>query len=336
MKQFDFIKDPEKGGDDSVSLEHTPKRKLDLGPRLVCLVIAVFIWIYMVNLNDTDVTSTLTLKIDVVGTEALRSDDNMLIYGMDKNTVTITVKGSNRDLKKYTEVDYRATVDVSGIGKAGKHTLPVDIKTPSGSSITLVNSESPSVTLYSDINMTKSVAFEVAEGTVIKAPAYTYGIEKSSDFVEISGPQSIIEIIETAMYRIEGEFYSSKSFSGFSLLFADKNGDYVVSDYGVISYSTNDLTVKVNVTSQRSVPIVVEVLGIGKDLKVSSDVNMVTLVGDPTLLAQLSEYKITLSEAYVGRGAQVTLSGDDLPDGVTVLNEGTVVYLSFSEDNQAD
>lgn len=331
MKQYDFRKDHEKQGDEAISVEHISKRKLDILPRILCLIIAAFIWIYMVNLNDTDITSTLTLKINVVGADELRADDNMLIYGMDKSTVTITVKGSNRDLRKYTEADYSATVDVSEIKEEGRHTLAVNIKTPVGSSITVTESDAPSINLYADHSIMKSVRFEVLRGNMTTITTYAYEIEQSAYFVDISGPRSMVEIIESAQYHIEGEFYNSKSFSGFNLLFCDKNGDYVSFEEGAVMYSTADVTVKVNVTAQKSIPVVVKITGMGHDLVATPEIGYVNIYGDPMALTQVSEYNITLTEAILGRDPEVTLSSDNLPEGVTIENEGSSFKIFLQE-----
>ena len=329
MKQYDFIRDPEKKGDAGITLERTSKRKLDIVPRIVCLLIAAFIWIYMVNLNDTDITSTMTLKINVVGAEELRADDNMLIYGLDKNTVTITVKGSNRDLRKYAETDYIASVDVSQLNSEGKHTLPINISTPAGSSITVVGADPQQVNLYSDYSVTKSVRFDVKPGAMTTVTTYTYDIEQSTYYIDVIGPRSMVDIIDSVQYHVDGEFYSSKSFSGFAVLFCDKNGDYVSFEEGAIFYSTADVTVKVNVTTQKSIPVVIKVTGIGGDLVANPELSYVTVFGDPMALAQVSEYTVYLTEAILGRNPEVTLSSDNLPEGVTVENEGESFTIFF-------
>lgn len=329
MKQFDFRRDPEKDRGEGISVIHAPKRKLDIIPRLVCLVIATFIWIYMVNLNDTDVTTTMTLKVNVLGVEELRADDNMMIYGMDRDTVTITVQGSNRDLRKYSEADYYATVDVSEINKEGKHTLPVDVKTPAGSSISVIESDMQSINLYADYNVKKSVRFEVLKGNMVMYTMFSYGIEQSAYYIDVSGPRSMVDIIESAQYHIEGEFATSKSFSGFALEFCDKNGDYVSFDDSVLSYSTADVTVKVNVTAQNTIPVVVKITGIGHDLIPHPEIKEVVVYGDPVILDQVKEYTVTLTDAIVGRNPDVTISSDNLPEGVRVEGEGESFTISF-------
>lgn len=329
MKYFDFVKDPDKKGDKSVSVANKSKKKLDLIPWLICLFFAVGFWIYVSNLNDTDVTTTMNLEIQVVGVDAL-NNSGMMMYGMDKNSVTVTVKGSNRDLKKYSESDYTATVDVSALSTAGKHSLPIAIKTPDGSSISTVSTEPAGVNLYADFIATKDLSLNVFE-KYVKISAYDYSIEKSSDFIQVRGPKSIVDKMSYAGFTIEGEISLSKSFSGFSIGFFDRNGDYIAFDPGMVTYSTNDITIKVNVTTQISVPVVIKVMGEGSSLVATPEKSHVILSGDPGLLSQITEYTITLSEAMAGRSVSVTLTGEGLPNGVSVEGEGSEMQISFAE-----
>ena len=166
MKQYDFISDIDENGKESISVALAPKRKkIDIVPMIICFFIALLIWIYMVNLNDTGVTSTMTLPITVEGVDEIRARGNMLMYGMDRTEVVVTVKGSNRDLKKYAQSDYRAVVDISEINKVGKHNLPVKVYTPEGSTtITVATTEPAMVSLYTDVSMTVQVPFDYLQG----------------------------------------------------------------------------------------------------------------------------------------------------------------------------
>ena len=167
MKKFNFTAEDGNAGNDSVTVNRVRRRRLDIVPRILCFLISVFIWIYMVNLNDTDVEETMTFTVEIVGEETLHHDSNMAIYGMDKKTVTVTVKGSNRDLRKYTELDYKVTVDVSSLSSAGEHTVQINVLPPANSSIELIKCEPSTVIMYSDVNIEKEIPLKVELGEVI-------------------------------------------------------------------------------------------------------------------------------------------------------------------------
>lgn len=333
MKQYDFVSDVDENGKESISVAFAPKRKkIDVVPMIICFFIALLIWIYMINLNDTGMTATMTIPVTIEGVDELRANENMMIYGVDKTDVVITVKGSNRDLKKYTKADYRASVNVSDIDESGRHSLPINIIVPDGSTVTVDIASPAAITLYTDISETKVVPFDYIRGNWITNPSYEYSIEKSTDYIEITGPKMILDTIEGAKFRLPDERYdNSRSFSGFQLSFNDKNGDYISYDNSAITYSTSSVFVKVNVTAQKMIPVVVRVLGAGSNLVAKPSSKVVFIKGDPLLLSQVEEYSINLLEASVGSTIEKTITSDDLPEGVTVENEGSSITITFEK-----
>lgn len=335
MKQFDFMRDPDKEGADSVFVGNRPKRRLNLFPLVVCFFIAIAIWIYMVNINDNDVTATVTIPIKIEGADDLQKDKNLMVYGFDKDTVTVSIKGTNRDLKKYTDSDYAAYVDVSGVSESGRHTLPVYIITPEGSSITVAGNEQININLYSDEMLVKSVDFEAIWGDIVTVSTYNYSLELSHNSVEVSGPRSLVEIISKAQYKVDGELFSSKSFSGFDIKFYDANGNAVDFEKNIMSYSTNDMTVVAKVTHHKEVPLQVKVLGKGSDLSAFTSVEKVNVIGDPMVLAGVADYTVILAEAVEG-SLTIPFTNDWLPVGAELQETGSFEVEFIYQEEIAD
>jgi YbbR domain-containing protein len=292
----------------------------------------------MVNVNVVDNTQTLTLDISVVGADILSGNENMMIYGMDQATVTVTVKGSNRELRKYTESDFSAFVNVREISDSGKHILPISVQLPTGASLSVVSTDILNVTLYSDLVATKTVPFDTFYGNAIMLPETEgyYNVVKSVDSVEITGPKQLVDSIESAKYCIEGDIQLGKSFSNCSLIFCDGNGDFVSDDMGLLSYSTEDITVDVLVTGKKTVPILVTVAGLEEGeyfATMSSD--MVTLYGDPLVLAQIDEYTIGLDSVAIGQKVKVTLSDSDLREGISFGENEVSIYIQINSTADA-
>lgn len=335
MKKYNFMNDPE-GGSESVSVNKTRKKKLDLMPKILCFLFAVFIWIYMVNLNDTDIEETFTLTVEIVGEDALHQS-GMAIYGMDNREVVITVKGSNRDLRKYTEKDYKVTVDVSSITSSGKHNIKLNFVPPANSSIEVVKTEPSSISLYSDVNLEKEIPMKVELGDVITYQNAEPILTQSAQTVKIMGPNAIIDKIDYAVYHINGDLDSSVIYSGFTLeFFGSDNARIPLESYDYIDYSTKDITVNVDVLLHRTVPIKVEIVGEDSDLIATVDTAQVNVYGDRLLMKQLENlsYVITLTQAPTTTSVNYTLKNDDLPDGV-FLDEGYVkkiVKITFEKN----
>lgn len=285
------MKDPEGGANDPITVEHTPKKKLDLFPRIVCLLVALGIWIFMVNMNDPNSSETFTLKLDLVGATNIVSEDGtpLTVVGMDKSEVTITVKGTNRDLKSFAKGEYRATVDVSAVKKTGDITIPVKITTPAGSSINLVSSDITEVTLSIDLVTEKDIPFSVffaedsvpAEGVEYEVQVLVGGNDISTldNKIRIKGPKSVVDHITGATYTVK---HGEQTNSYLSIL-----PTYTVDSADPIDTSRvicSDISVAVKAFSERTKTIeLVEVRDVFEYV-ISSETTEITVKGDPKFL----------------------------------------------------
>lgn len=242
MKQFDFMKDPDNKGADSITVEHTPKRKLDLFPRIICLLVALGIWIYMVNMNDTDATETITLRIELTGVDTLEGE-GMMVYGFDERTVTVTVKGTNRDLKQFDESGYKATVDVIGITEAKVNNLPITIKPPANTSITVESLTPGNVLVISDFIEIKTIEnIRIAFGSVGDK---SFTGEASVASLDIKGPREIVSNIVDVEFKIDGDIKDGQEITGFSAVkFYDINNEEV-DVKGAVTVLTKEISVTV-------------------------------------------------------------------------------------------
>ncbi len=335
MKQHDFIKDSDANGGDGIAIAHAKKRKLDLIPRLVCLLFAFVLWIYFVNMNDDDVTAEIKVTLDVVGKDTLKSETGQMVYGLDTQEITLVIKGTNRDIKKYSSADYKVTVDVSGISSSGKHTLDVTPELPdtTGLKLSVQSIQPQNVVIYSDYVVTKDVNFEV-ENVGITTP-YTLGeITKSADKVQVTGPAAILSTIEKARFRISETtpFHTSTTYTGFKLDFYDNNGEYVPYDDSLITYSTSDMRVKVSILTHKDMGIELHVDGVAlneNQYTVRTD-TPVSVSGDPTLLlSSLKDYKIPINITAEELASGVIVKSivkSDLPEGI-ILDAGESIQI---------
>ena len=340
MKQYDFVSETDKNGKNVVSVANAPKRrKIDILPLIICFFLSLGVWIYTVNLNDTDVTANITIPIEIVGVEELQDRNNMMIYGVDTKEIVVSVKGSNRDLRRFSQADYRAVIDVSDIAQSGRHSRTVNVSVPAGSTITLDNKELVSVNFYTDVKVTREIPFDYVLGKMITLPNYTYAIEKNADFVEVTGPQSIIDSIEAAKFYIpDDEYYTSKNFLGFQLSLLDKNGDNITYDSSVVTYSTTDISVKVAVTMEKLISVEVKLPNGVNSVKAKLDTDSIYIKGDPAVVSSVNKYTITVDkkDVVIGNSITIELTEDDLPVGVELVDPEQTLEITFVKASSKD
>lgn len=328
MKKYDFMRDTEGDGAESVTLERKRRKKWDIGPRIVCLLFAVVIWFYMVNINDTEIEETKMMSIQIVGEEVMQTNSEMAIYGIDKKVVNVTVKGSNRDLRKYTAADYKVTVDVSGLDTPGDHTLQINVLPPDKSDIVIVSCEPSTVTVHIDNRIEKEVPLIVDyTSRTNRFDVLEYSTAQSASTIKIKGPKKVLEKIDIAVFEITGTLDRSSKYTDFGLCFYDsKNKEIFESEYEYIDYSTKDITVDLHAIMRMSVPIKVNVLGEGSNLVPVLDKEYISVYGDGAIMQKLQNLTYTIYLDYAVEGSIVDCildnsDGESLPEGVFVSGE---------------
>lgn len=356
MKKLDFVYDPDKTGDDAVNVSDKKRRKkFDIFPKFICLLIAIVVWLWMVNLNDTDATETKVLKIDYIGMHDV-ADGYVMFYDMDKTEITVTVKGSNRDLKKYSDSEYSATVDVSdltaeNIVPGEKITLPINVKVPEDSSLKVTESNAINVSMYADVYVSKEVNFEVMvekdnddTNTYEKLIAIDGDIQ-NKNVITISGPSKLVDLISRARYTINsnlltrpvlGGFLDRKEFKGseskFPLTFMDDDYSVVNETNRLIDYSTENIGVLVKVIAHKEVPVRVNVTGVGSELMAHTNPMTIKISGAPSVLKEIDEYPVEMSDVNIGivYVRLIDIPSEWISKDVTIENAEKQMQIDFS------
>ncbi len=339
MKQYEFKKEYDKKGREQIVLSNESKRRLDIVPRLVCLLLALIIWIYCVNINETDVTTTFNVKLNVVGAESMAN--GMSIYSTSNVTeVRLTVQGNNRDINRYTASDYYAYIDVSEIGSVGWSTQKIMTELPDGSSLSLISMDIDAVSVYVDVSAETYVPIEIKLGAIKQPAGYSlsYEIEDGINRIQIKGPKTLIDTISKAEYVLEGEFNKSTTISGSALaldfyndqgeLISSKNsGDVSLSS---IRYDTGKMNINAIVTAL--VPLKIKAIGSNQNYTYEVLPISANVTGDPEILNSLSDYVIDVEDRGVGE-YEYTISAEQFkyPEGVKLVDESVTVTVVITE-----
>lgn len=315
MKQVNFKKELDENNRESVTISDGGKIRLDLVPRLLCLLFAVIIWIYCVNITEDDVVATYTVKLDIVG----EMQNGLEMYSSSNVTeVTFTVRGTNRDINKYSASDYSATIDVSNINSVGWSTLKIITEKPKGSEnskLTILNTNIDSVSVYADYSGEVLVPLTIREGSINKPENYnfSYMLDNGVNSIRITGPKTIIEQVSKAEYLLEGEagqplkLEQSMEISGFPLSFYNDNGEIISAgkagevSSSFIKYDTSNMKVNVSVTTESPLKVI-PTNGSEEciyDVMISSE--RATIIGDPVVLKTLPALSVDVNQ-YTDKG----------------------------------
>lgn len=319
-------------------------RVSDLVPRILCVVVALFIWLYVMSTNSPDYERTFSGVSIAIENEALLKTDKELSVIQGYGSLTdITLTGKKSDVISYSLEDIVASVDVSKIIGPGRHSLRISVATPDG--CVLKSVRPASIEVYVDEISTKTIPVKVNVTSVQYDQSISLGAPAPDvTAVTVRGPASVIEAVDAAVVDLDlGTVTTSLTARG-SLKIVTADGTAIVNPY--IDLSQSSVGVNIPVYMEKALPIKVSMKNGYLD-ETNSVVKVVpekiTVRADPTLLRDVESLTVaTLDETKIGDNVTqiVTIS---LPAGmenvsgtetasISVRHKGTV-KKSFAISN---
>lgn len=299
--------------------------------RILCFLVALGIWIYVVNVTTQDFEKTFNLiDIDVEGWEQLQDSTNMSVVNLEESKVSITVRGLRSDISKLTERDFAAYIDVSKLTQPGKHNLEVSVDLPS--TVSLVSKYPETVTVSVDENIEREIDVEIAVTEYIMDTIYEMG-EPTADItsVVINGPSDILNRVKSAKAFINLGTVMTSTVIRTEIVLVDKAGNTIDTTY--LTMNNTSVTVTVPVTMEKSIELVCSFLS-GVDPSVYSSVlitpKTIRVKGDPKILNDLDSISVYALDGTGGEMHAVSFSSISLPSGVEVIDPPQVIKV-FAE-----
>ena len=218
-------------------------KKLNILAFILCVVASFFVWIYVMNTQNSNYTKTFSISVEVVNEDALLRDTGLSVFGANKEKANVTIQGKKADVQKYSEKDFRAYIDVSTIDEKGTYPVSVVVETPSVT-LSVVSVDPKTVSVYADYLQTKVVSVEpycVIEGRL--------DLSAQDTQITISGPQSYLEKISSAKVAVPDANYTvGQMIASSDVSVYDENGAQLSLLYMAIEPST--VTVKVDAINE--------------------------------------------------------------------------------------
>ena len=320
-------------------MRESPKKKargLDIIAYFFCLIIAFGIWAYVTTTQADEYEYQFTgVVVDLEGVSSLTSKSNLSPIGGEGSTITVTVKGSRREISKYSAEDIKAYVDLSTITTANRHTLDVHISLPGN--IQLVSSEPARISVFVDEMIDKQIPTKIdllysVENNITVLPPEIVNSDIIGGMITVTGPKTVVDNIDYALVKKDlGKISTGVKFnSQFTLI--DKLGERVVNQY--VKTNVQELSVNVKVTAEKMVPIHAVYTKSPEDTNEYSItwkydgavIDVVKIVGDPMILSGYEAITIEISNV-----SSINNGSAALPDNVWVyVGENKISTISYT------
>ena len=306
----------------------------NIGLKFLAVLIALVLWLAIVNVNDPEKTITVSnIPISVTNESAITSRD--MVYNVkSEQYLNITVSGKRSIVSNLSAEDFRATASLKELSKV--NSIPVDVTTKNaslGRKITIVKQSAQTILVDVENVEEKDFTDLVVEYTGKVADGYVAGLSSmSTDEVTVKARTSIIDKIKKVAVRCSLDGTNTNISKKCPVILYDKNDKEIKSDE--IELSDKKIRVNVNVLRAKQVPISTinkDALGKPADGYVVDDVilssDSITVYGSEESLDSIESLDIQddidVSDAKGDVTQNIDVTGK-LPKGLSVSGESTI------------
>lgn len=306
----------------------------NIGLKFLAVLIALVLWLAIVNVNDPEKTITVSnIPISVTNESAITSRD--MVYNVkSEQYLNITVSGKRSIVSNLSAEDFRATASLKELSKV--NSIPVDVTTKNaslGRKITIVKQSAQTILVDVENVEEKDFTDLVVEYTGKVADGYVAGLSSmSTGEVTVKAPTSIIDKIKKVAVRCSLDGTNTNISKKCPVILYDKNDKEIKSDE--IELSDKKIRVNVNVLRAKQVPISTinkDELGKPADGYVVDDVilssDSITVYGSEESLDSIESLDIQddidVSDAKGDVTQNIDVTGK-LPKGLSVSGESTI------------
>lgn len=235
----------------------------NLGYKIVAILLAIMLWLVVVNIDDPSKTDTIyNIPIKILNADTITSQDKVYTI-ISSETAFVNVKGPRSYIDKLKAEDFEATADFTTLSITNAVTVEVqwsDLGNDFSKRVEIVGSTTTINVQLEDIN-SKSLDVKI---NYIGEPAEGYVINdvvSSVETVIVSAPQSILSKISTVGVLVDvTDKTEDFSVSTVTKLYDVSGKEILQDEYTTINY--NSINVDVQIYKTKTVPIKVSSIGI--------------------------------------------------------------------------
>lgn len=302
--------------------------------KVLAVVVALLVWIVVVNLEDPIATKNFrNITVEILNEEAIVSLDK--VYEVQSGGV-INVKASARQsvLSKLTATDIVAEADLSSLSLT--NAVAIKLSCPKYENVTLQpDVEMLKITLEDeataqfkvDVNTVGTLPEGFALGDVIVRP----------NLIKVSGAQSLIDRISEVRVEVDVSDMTEDFKRRVEPKAYDANGKLM--DNTRLTFSSSEVRVSVGINETKDVPVNITTRGEPDRgyhlISVEYEPKQLKITGREEILSKITQIPIVLDIS--GRNTDLEtelLLADYLPSGVSVVGEATSVNVKLTISKQ--
>lgn len=306
------------------------KSKSNWTAKLFALIIAIFLWSYVMGVENPVINGTIK-DVNITFTNMATLDRQGLVVMEPKSpTINVGVTGKKSDVDRLTSANILAEVDLSGYSE-GDIKIPVTVKLLNAADSIKKESHEPREILFKidkiiekEISINIQTEGEVPEGYILEE------ISKKPKNISIKGPRSWVNEVSEARAVIDSisDMTSSSNVSLPVKLLNDKgeevrgiDKDPSIVDVTIDISKTMSLPIKLETTNELPENISI------KDIKIYPNTVMIKGSGDLLDIKEIKTKAIDINSLIGDTSMDIELA---LPEGIKLVDESQKISISYN------
>ncbi len=310
-------------------------RKLvdNIGLKLLAIIFAVALWMVVVSINDPTIRRAGTVSVTLQNQEYLTEMGKYSDILSENNTVTFFYSTNKSTYENLSSSDFSARADMEKIEyNAANGTWRVPVVVIPTKYVSKINIESKDI--YLDVTLEDSSNKQffikaVANGTVADGCALGDVEINDRNVVQVSGPASVVGMIDSVVAAINVEGMSSDITDDVVLEYRDKDGNEI--DTTKLRVSVKTVGIRAQILGTKDVALefstsgdtadgyrVKGITNIPQQVRVkgkTADLNMLDKIVIPTEVLDLTDVtenieKVVDISAYLPKGISLVINGE--------------------------
>lgn len=316
----------------------------NLGLKILALLVSVGLWIIAININDPVSENTYTVNVSLQNAGVLSSAGKYFEVKDNSDRIKVVIRGTRTALSQFNQADIVATADLSKITE--DNLVPIDLSTTKQSDkIEGIRSESQYVKLALEDVRRLQMPIEVK---VLNDPQDGYilgSTQTSQNVVIISGPESIINQVESAAVEIDVSGATTDVKISLPIHLYSKEDDII--DTTKVNMSVQEISTTASILQKAVVPLIAIPQGTPTQGYVLNGIieglpTEITIAGKSNIVSKIPYIDISesldVNDIYQNTSYEININ-DYLPDGVSMVgnvgNNG-ILDISVGVDKESE
>ena len=313
------------------------KNKSNIIAKVVSVIIAIFLWYYVMGLVNPEETRTYRNITVAFKSLDYLNNTKLVNLGPSEAKVSVQVKGKKSELDNINENNIKAAIDFRGYS-AGQARVPVKAEIIGQYNTLQVTSVGPSEIIFNlDSVESYKKPIEVRQKGEVKENYALSGLSMDVENVKLTGPESYIAKVDKVIAEIDLT-NKDKPFTISSKLYAVDIKDNQIDQVSLYPQVVN---INAQIDKTKSVPIETDFVS-----HLPSNYKIVNIKTSPQNLVikgqedidsinSIKTEKIEVSDAVEPKDGELIVK-PILPKGVELLDENVKISVTYEVEEEAE